>query len=746
MRLEIELADGRCLRPAALPEHVRVFTLDGARHVEFSGIAWRDRDGRHVPEFTLALHHEFYPDGTAFTNACFFGTSASAPDIVRMELTASPDCSGFDDVRWSAAGRPRQVDGTLIQTPCERFLPRGAPRRFEAGLMPLTGFYMRRASGPSLYAEFFMEGSNTLSQNHDDNSSEVVWIDGSPTLRWVIQKRPFARPIICQWRNQWGWVIRPAAGERHKPPLRMYHYFDNYQRYPDSEQVQAMAAAGGDVVVMHENWRRDAQNGGMPYDPVRFADLLDELHSNGIRLAVYVRGNEESVVERGADWFDSLLRRNYDGLYVDYGGPFHDVMPPDETFNGGRVRFRMHYLRWRSLRQRVGRDGLLYSHTGPWFSALGMPYVDGYVSGEGERGLLVRGRLEHEYYSMASVVPGTMWVAAFPEYTSPRMTPFLAAAGQYPHSTLGRQFLTCSLVHPPVPGINDKVFKQLWRLWSVVRNERGLTVVNDFNSRAVFPVDPNTGHYLMVSKDRRLALLVIANFSDTPRESVDCRIAWPFDCSGMEIRLLDNAERRLSAPPETVSLPAYGVAGLVFMAPGEDAEARLSEWRRAPSTLGPRGEAYLAEVAEQRNLREAPADWPRVWLTVSVPPSPNAAYEESLILDLYNNAIELTEVSENGEMRHVVWIDRRGAVDSAAAATQIFAGQSSPPIDLGAWLTPGFHRLALRSLHLGEPFYSFCHAVLSPSEDPQHPQARKLAFLNEVESDRSSLTFKVRLS
>jgi|LSQX01.1.fsa_nt_gb hypothetical protein len=37
MRLEIELADGRCLRPAALPEHVRVFTLDGARHVEFSG-------------------------------------------------------------------------------------------------------------------------------------------------------------------------------------------------------------------------------------------------------------------------------------------------------------------------------------------------------------------------------------------------------------------------------------------------------------------------------------------------------------------------------------------------------------------------------------------------------------------------------------------------------------------------------------------------------------------------------------
>lgn len=50
---------------------------------------------------------------------------------------------------------------------------------------------------------------------------------------------------------------------------------------------------------------------------------------------VYIRGNEDSVVEEYADWFDKYLIRNYDGLYMDYGGPFHYQTPPDESAQGG---------------------------------------------------------------------------------------------------------------------------------------------------------------------------------------------------------------------------------------------------------------------------------------------------------------------------------------------------------------------------------------------------------------------------
>jgi hypothetical protein len=745
MGLELELADGRLLHPVAGPGPVVRYEQGGASHVDFVGMRWQTPSGETVPDLRLSLQHEFYPDGTAFTHAFFCACSRQAPEIVRFELVQQPDCSGFDEIRWSVPGRPKLVDGTLILAGVERFLPRGEARTFDGGLFPMACFNLTREFAPSLYAEFFMEGCNSLSKDPADSASGVTWQGGSPTLRWTFQKRPYPRPIINQWRNQWGWVIRPASAQRHQPPLRMYHYFDNYRRYPEPDQVKAIAAAGCDVLVMHENWRLDAQNDGIPFEPVRFARLLEELHAEHIRLAVYVRGNEDSIAEHKAAWFDRHLKRNFDGLYVDYGGPCHEVTPPDESCNGGRLHLRKHYLKWRALRQRVGEDGVLYSHTGPFFSAIGMPFVDGYVSGEGERGLLVRGRAEHEYYSMAPVITGTMWVAAFPEYASPRMAPFLAATGQYPHNTLGRQFPTSSLVHPPEPGINDAAFRTLWRIWSVLRAERDLAVFNDYNSRGVFPRDRETGHYLMVSQDRRVALLVLSNFRDEGRRDIDCTVAWPFKPEGMNVRLLAERESHQDACPAMLELPGYGVAGLLLTAPGVDVDALLAEYRRPAPELGVKGRAYLAEVADQRRLREDPPVWENIHLFLSVPPSPPATYEESLIVDLYNNTFELIEIEADGTLRPIAWIDKRGAVREPSPEAQLAAGDCSPPVELAGLLPPGVRRLAVRSLHLGEEFYSFCQVTLSPTSDPDDRRAYRLEFFNDLEPNRARITFLCRL-
>ena len=57
---------------------------------------------------------------------------------------------------------------------------------------------------------------------------------------------------------------------------------------------------------------------------------------------------------------------------------------PDETYIDGRIHFRRHYMNLKKLRERIGPDGVFFSHTGPSYSALGMNFITGYVSGEGD--------------------------------------------------------------------------------------------------------------------------------------------------------------------------------------------------------------------------------------------------------------------------------------------------------------------------------------------------------------------------
>ncbi len=747
--LEIELTDGRVLHPAPTAALARRYERGGAFHVEFPRLAWADQDGKIAPNFLVTLHHEFYPDGTAFSHAMFFVESNQPPEIVRLEMVRSLKCDTFDDARWSLRGLPRKVDGTLIQTQIERFLPRGEARKYDSGILSMVNFNLTRRCAPSLYAEFFVEGSNTLSNDPDDNASGVEWRNGSPIIRWTFQKKPYRPSIIYQWRNQWGWVIRPAAGHRHLPPLRMYHYLDSSRRYPTTEQVEAIADAGCDVVVMHENWRLDAQNGGVPYDSKRLKELVEELHARHIRLAVYMRGNEESVVERGADWFDDYLKRDFDGLYMDYGGPVGLTSSPDETYNGGRIHFRQHYLNLRKLRHLIGPEGVFYSHTGPSFSGVGMPFMDGYVSGEGERGLLVRGRAEHEYFSMAAVCPGTMWTAAFPEYSTPVMTPFLAAAGQYPHNPLGTQAKTSSLVHPPEPGINDYAFRALWKFWSVFRNERDMAVFNDFNSRGIFTPDRETGHYLMVAADRRKALLIVSNFSAASRR-IDAAVDWKkcgFDPAGAECRLLGSAgEQQFQAPVTNIELEPYGVAAVLLTVSGADMATMLAEFRRPSHTIGKLGKGYLADVERQRKLRKEPPAWDRVYLTASVPANlAPETFEESLFLDVYYNDLELGELMPDGKFRHIVWIGKFGASVEAKKEAQLFPGDSTPPVELNSLLKPGRHRLAVRSMHGGDLFYSFIYVDLAPTAMAGDPQAYRLEFFNDIEVDRSMIHWECRV-
>ena len=743
--LEAELDNGAVLRPFATEKNLRIYDddEDGATHVDFINVIFKDQTGKEYPEYLLTLRHEFYNDGVAFTNMAFFVRDIHGADITRFELKAKPDFSSFDDLRWSFRQRPAVVDGTLITAQTERFIEPGSDRDFHA-LLPMANFNLTREFAPQLYLELFMEGHSTLSNKREDGASSIRWNGLSPEISWKMQKRPFPRPIINQVRNQWGWAIKPAHTERFQPPFRMYHYFDNYERYPSDETIAAVIASKCDVFIMHENWRMDTQNDGVPFDPEAFEKLRDALHAANIRLAVYMRGWEESIVMRNASWFKHLLKYNFDGLYMDYGSPYGHSLPPTEHYCGGRIPFHKYYHVMRRLRQQVGPDGVFYSHTGPSFSAVSMGFMSGYVSGEGERGLLIRGRKEYDYYSMSAQGVGTLWSAAFPEYASPEIVPYIASSGQYPHNNLGEQFLTSSLVHPRVPGINDQSFIPIWKLWSIVRRERNLRVVNDYNSKDVFAKNSDDGHYVFISERGNMALAIYSNFKDSVRK-IDASIDFErmgFDVSNFnKTLLLDGKSQSIDAMPATITLGKFGIGGILFTAPEMNAESLLDNYLAPEAPLSETGKQYLARVENQRKLRENPPVWQETYLTVEIPEISPTPYEDSMTVDLYNNSFALGYFGEDGKFNHLCWIDRNGVNSEHIGKDNLFAGDKSPVVRLNDFGLKGKVKMALYSTHASGdmPFYSFCYANLA--KDAAGSESYRLEFLNDLEPDRAYIKF-----
>lgn len=743
--LEIELGDGRVAHPLVDENsHILEYDRNGAHHVEFHHLLWVDADGSFIPDFRCSFKHEYWPDGSSFSTGFFLAETNYPPDLQRFELKFGVDLSSSDDVRWHVYQRPRRVDGTLIMTPTSNhFMPKGEEFKMEKGIFPITGFYAMRHPGNSFYTEFFMEGDNTVSGEKEDNCSGVTWRNGNPEINWNFQNRLCKHHRLpWQWRNQWGWVITAAPVKRNHPPMSMYHYLDNYKRFPDTSQVEALAKAGCQVLTMHENWRLDAQNDGVPYDEKRLRDLIEEAHRHHMRVTLYMRGSENSVIEDAAAWFDNYLRRDYDGLYMDSGGAFSQITPPDEHYHNGRMHFRKHYLKLRRLRETVGPKGLLYSHTGPRFTGMGMKLMDGYVSGEGERGIMVKGRLEHAYYSMAAVSNGTMWTAAFPAYSSPRMTPFLAATGQYPHNPIGQQRKSCSLGHPPVPGINDVAFRPLWKIWSCFGGREDLDIYNDYNSIGVFGnTSSETGCYLMITPDRQKALLVLSNFSENPRE-FNPQVNWKatgFQPQDAYLLLPDMESPGQPAPyqGDPFTVYGYGVAGILFSQDG------VPEGFSAPyPPPDEQGQAWISEAKRQLQLRQNPPAWKEVYLRANPSPRCYPSYEESLFRAGADKHLQLGVFDETGEFKPLGWLGRERLLASGAPAPddKMWFDDVSHVVPLHEYLKPGRYRMGICTWHAGFPEYSNCEVILAPAPDLEN--GYKLEFYNDIESNRSFITWE----
>lgn len=695
--------------------------------VEFPRLEWRNEKGTVLPDLYLSLRWEIHPDGVVFCDLFLFYAALRISGLQDFKLSVPVNFGTSDEVKWSVRLPPEKVDATIIQSiPPERYLAREESRHFPGKLFTQAYFNAMRDRGPSFFGEFFLEGGNSLSgRGLPDTDSLVRSTPDGFLLEWNFQKVPCAprsRPL--HWRNRFGFLLRPAPTKRVHRPYSILQYIDNFQRFPDREQVRAIARSGTEVLVMHDCWRLDTQNGGIPYDPVRFRELLRELHAAGIRVLLYVRGNEISVTEDAAPWFDSLLEKDFDGLYIDYGGPSGYFAAPDENHPGGRTEYRRYYLCMKALRERVGKKGILFSHTGTAYSGLASSFFDGYVSGEGERGILIRGWKEHEYFSMSAVSPGNMWTAAFPEYGSMRMTPFLAAAAQAPHLPIGKQIESSSLRHPPVPGISDSAFRDLLHAWRLLGHGTGYDYFTDFNSEGLFGSDSSAAHCVIFAPGRKYGIYLLSNPSANPADG-------RFATSGFL--------RKFKVVPvtEKTGLLAPFEVRAALLVPDEAGARRILKRHPLPEVLPTKAGSKYRELLEiqreNRNIRTENCIL-KVFL-----PSRITSHEQSLWDDLYNLVFRLRERLKDGSFRTLGYLSRKGlSPELPSEKDRLHPGEISAPVELKKILGGGLHELQIDSEHLGEPFYSFVTADLSCGG-----QERRIEFMNELEPDRSILHWTI---
>ena len=738
--LTLEIRNHGTVRPVKCKNEPLRFQMNGAEALEFTDLIWMDEQGEIIPELHLGLRYEFFPDGSVFCSAIFHAETAHPQICKNFKLSFSLDFSSFDDCRFAVYPRLGSGGAVDIQRiAAQRFVPRGKNIEIPENLPIEYSFNLTRESGPSLYAEIFLESGAVLDGGNEQGRGSILWNNGSPTVEWNFQTGETTkdhRPL--QWRNRWGWKIVPPETVRKLPPQHCYQFIDNYRHYPSADELETIAESGCTMLIIHSNWRRDAANGSIPYDLDKFFMVKEMAAKYGISLLLYMRGSEKEIVENNGEYFRRLLDKNRDGLYMDYAGPMSRQQPPEEFACGGTVLFYQHYLTLKRLRENLGENGLLIGHTGAWFSNVGINFSDAYISGEGERGQLLAGRKEFEYFTMASAAPGSLWSAAFPEYATTAMIPFIASAGQFPHSPLGMQFASSSLLHPPEPGINDTVFRPLWKIWNLFSAERNVKVFSDYNCSGIFSGTENIGHYLMISPDNQRALLVLSDFGGKGEVAVNWQKTG-FDPAGKKCFHLTPDESAPGKAEKAERMVAefsnYPAEAYYFASDETD----FSNYEAPYPQCGASGKAFLAELETQHQYRHLQPT-KKAELKLYLDDHLCTALEDSMVVDLFDEDVTLGVVTENGfKALGIITADKLlkpGTLD----APRILSGMTTQTVDLSALLGKGHHKVAIKSYYKGEPFYNFITVKLTTDSGEY-----SLEFRNQLEADRSEINFELTL-
>lgn len=724
---------------------------DGCTRVLFDDIRWEYEDGSSVPDYRLSLYYEVFADGVVFVRTFFFTDTLAPGTIGRFELKPGFALPKGCDANWAWWEYPDASSAKLIQSikGFGRNLPQDQCERFDGKILPFVSFDFGRDGRRDMHCEFFVECFSPLAPDEIANTStDILWENGNAHVAWNFQKNAIPVPgRAYQWRNTWGWSVTRFPVERKHPPLRLYHYIDNFDRYPSEEIIREAAAEGANLFMLHENWRLDLKQGEFPYDKKKLTETISNIHKHGMRTALYVRGNEDAVRQDYAEPLRPYLKKDWDGIYMDFGAPAF-LLSKDEYASGGRIQFREYHKMVRKIREFVGEEGVFLAHSGSYFASMAHTQVDAYVSGEQEKGQLIKDRTLHAYYSGLSISPSALWTAAFSTYRTKAALPYLAATAQTPFVILGTQMQTSSLDHPKVPS-TITFQRPLWRLWELLDGETDVKVYTKQSTEGIFDADDETGACLIVTRSGE-ALLIVANFSEERRDA-ELKVDWvalgispKSSLIGLSANYESNSWREVDGELKA-SLNGYGVTGWLFVDDAGAWQNRLKRFARPYPSFPEREKECLELVERIRDARFNAPEWKECYLQVALPNTANT-YEDSLIWDLYENKLQLQKVDAQGAAEVLGYIGNNGLISELDPdARWLVCGESSPWIPLHEILEAGgAHTLVLATKRGAGDFYNFFRACLSPVPGPS-AESREIIYSNAIDMDWSLLSFIIRL-
>ncbi len=475
--------------------HFRL-TVDAARGGEitrlelFDGAVWNrvlGGDGQTFPQFVLrAKQGEF---ALARDPRAKIKRFQAAPDRVAFEVTAVPRMADgrespwrvtlgyeihaegavFVDLDCTCSQADFRLIGASVALAVDRALTRAAKYR--------DLLFRRRAdvAVPSARVAFGIDPEKSFTNELQAIIEEKPGLAGNVTCTragkkgrfvWSLANGKNPLPGGIRYHNRLALGLGATATGRPRTNLigqRIYHWI-NYlnsqstaEWYPTPELIDKMVAHRATTLILHSDWMRQGGSNGHPHaeyvarDDEALRATVDCAHRRGLRVGLYMRGIEPYAL--AARFFEKYLRRDFDGLYIDWHGP-HAVARHERTWpadgrlgdrhvspDGSRLPAREYFLFTRRLRETVGLQGFLIGHMGPCNGGiLANLVLDGYLPGEtGSDRKAFADRDLAAFTGMQGGVTCTPWTLDSAAFRTPEAVASMAAWGFYPHVCLGIQ-------------------------------------------------------------------------------------------------------------------------------------------------------------------------------------------------------------------------------------------------------------------------------------------------------------------
>jgi hypothetical protein len=181
---------------------------------------------------------------------------------------------------------------------------------------------------------------------------------------------PYVRP-----GQEWPWC---------SVPMRQTFYQDVQLATgnPSVERIEEAAALGVNTLILHQFWMNNGGSNGEPaadykaFDPVWLKAFTDRAHARGMRVMFYTRGIERYMMY--SDFFEHYLRRNADGIYMDWALPFGLGYCKTSALHFSAYDY---FMFTRAVRRRVGDHGMMVAHSAVQ-TAIASAAFDAFVVGE----------------------------------------------------------------------------------------------------------------------------------------------------------------------------------------------------------------------------------------------------------------------------------------------------------------------------------------------------------------------------